>query len=395
MASRPYQDPWVKKAKWLTQALIISGTLNIGLLSTFIYFAMNDSNKNVALQSEKTPTDIREKHSLQELITTYRALSFQDLLLRLGNNTHVESGYTRRDIALSCLVAFHHFNLERALGGITLQKREITFTCDQEPHTLTIFPGLADYQFQAAVHYAKTEKWPLTPQGLFLEIQSTKPPYDPTLLEAFYLTPEFHFTSLLFAKTGINLKKEYLTALLSQSDWASLNETSNHLRMNSEFTPEERRRFLLQLTQNRSKLAAKVLLETDQEYCLKHLDNEQVHYLCTLLADRTNPAFLKELLLSPRADEIWKTAATLLYEQAAETPPIELNLEQAKRRFIELKSSTPPSKPRAPVKSAYTVVTGDSLWKIARAHHTTVQALRDANHLKTDSLKVGQILTIP
>ncbi|NGX37396.1 MAG: Peptidoglycan endopeptidase LytF [Chlamydiae bacterium] len=393
MARRSYQDPWVKKAKWLTQGLIISGTLNIGLLSTFIYFAMSDSKKPLALQSEKAPTDIREKLNLQELLTKYSTLSFQDLLLRLGNNGHVESGYTRRDLALSCLVAFYHFNLERALGGIVLQKRDITFTRTQEPCTLTIFPGLADYQFQAIVHYAKTEKWPLTSQGLFFEIQSTKPPYDPTLLEAFYLTPEFHFINLLFTKTGINLKKEHIVALLSQGDWSSLSETSNHLRMNPEFTPEERRRFLLELTQNQSKLAAKVLLETDQEYCLKHLDNNQVLYLCNLLTDRTNPAFLKELLLNPRSDEIWKRAAELLYEQAAENPPTELNLEQAKRRFIELKSST--TKPRVLAKNTYTVVTGDSLWKIARAHNTSVQALRDTNHLKTDSLKVGQTLTIP
>ncbi len=43
----------------------------------------------------------------------------------------------------------------------------------------------------------------------------------------------------------------------------------------------------------------------------------------------------------------------------------------------------------------YVVKSGDSLMKIARVHGTTVQALRSANHLKTDRITVGQKLVIP
>jgi LysM repeat protein len=43
----------------------------------------------------------------------------------------------------------------------------------------------------------------------------------------------------------------------------------------------------------------------------------------------------------------------------------------------------------------YVVKAGDSLWKVATAHKTSVQALRQANNLKGDVLKVGQKLTIP
>jgi LysM repeat protein len=43
----------------------------------------------------------------------------------------------------------------------------------------------------------------------------------------------------------------------------------------------------------------------------------------------------------------------------------------------------------------YTVKSGDSLWKIARANNTTVAALKQANNLSSDALKVGQKLSLP
>jgi len=47
-----------------------------------------------------------------------------------------------------------------------------------------------------------------------------------------------------------------------------------------------------------------------------------------------------------------------------------------------------------PTVAAYTVKSGDSLWKIARAHNTSVATIKQANSLKTDVLKVGQKLHI-
>lgn len=45
--------------------------------------------------------------------------------------------------------------------------------------------------------------------------------------------------------------------------------------------------------------------------------------------------------------------------------------------------------------SVYRVRPGDTLWDIARAHDTTVAALRNANHLDDSTIQPGQTLAIP
>jgi peptidoglycan endopeptidase LytE len=43
----------------------------------------------------------------------------------------------------------------------------------------------------------------------------------------------------------------------------------------------------------------------------------------------------------------------------------------------------------------YRVHAGDTLYEIAQAHHTTVEAVRSANGLRTDMLVIGQVLRLP
>ena len=56
---------------------------------------------------------------------------------------------------------------------------------------------------------------------------------------------------------------------------------------------------------------------------------------------------------------------------------------------------TPGAAPEAGSDEIYVVKSGDTLSKIATDHQTTVRALRAANNLRTDSIKVGQKLKIP
>ena len=56
---------------------------------------------------------------------------------------------------------------------------------------------------------------------------------------------------------------------------------------------------------------------------------------------------------------------------------------------------TPADSPSAGGEQPYKVKSGDNLTKIATQHGISVKALRAANALKTDSIKVGQALKIP
>jgi len=55
-----------------------------------------------------------------------------------------------------------------------------------------------------------------------------------------------------------------------------------------------------------------------------------------------------------------------------------------------------PTAKKPPVKSKkYTVRSGDTLSEIARKNHTTVAKIKSANRLKSDVIKIGQVLVIP
>ena len=51
--------------------------------------------------------------------------------------------------------------------------------------------------------------------------------------------------------------------------------------------------------------------------------------------------------------------------------------------------------PTATTETVYVVKSGDTLTKIAKDHGTTVKAIRAANDLKTDKIKVGEKLKVP
>jgi len=415
-----FENPFLAKIKWLTQMLIISGVLNIAFLATFAYMVLREKQTSVSFELKPVEQNQEAKNTVptnEKVLSAYSQLSFQELILRLENKEHIEEGYTRRDLALACLTAFHHFNLEKALGGLTLTQRTLFFynPKGEERVDVKVFPGLSDYQFQAIIHYTKTEKWPLTSQGLFFELKKAPLPKDPTLVEAFYMTPEFHMVATLFSRSGSSVSKELLLEMILQGEWSLLQEFAVLQRQNQDLSLQKRQSFLLNYLHYHSPIAAKLLLETDIEFSAKRLDDAQTILLLSLLNEPFSQLekMLKELLCSQRSDLVLKKAAEKLYAFANEPLPDPFDYRLALARFaphalpplqqenaqvfLDQKKEEKTPIVSLPLKSkrVHIVQEGESLWKISRKYRVPVEAIKKANQLDSDRLRVGRKLEIP
>ncbi len=417
-------NPWSKRARFLTQLLVLSGTLNVALLATFSYFLLRDKRNESVPFSQVSERQFSEKKldtsTNAEVLRTYCEKSFHDLVLLLENGQYVEDGYAKRDLALAVLVAFHHFNLERALGGITFSARKILLSPYRhaEQIDLTMFPGLSEEQFQAIMNYAKTERWPLTNQGLYFEVKRslmgshTIETIDKSLLNTFCLSSEFLAVTTLLTRTGCNLSKEEIVQFVCEGNWSLLERFAAVQKYAQDFSIDRLRALLLEYLDVHAKTAARIFLSHDADFAVRRLQDE--HIMMLLEEGKDDPraiALAKAILCSTRSDRVYRCAASKLYLAEKEKMPEPYDHIAAVRRFcpefFQIESlSTIPILPPAlvtPVSSAeskkkkrsYTVQEGDSLWKIARKHRVEVEAIMKINHLESEKLRPGKQLEIP
>ncbi len=259
----------------------------------------------------------------RELIHYFRSLSFDQLVAKLSNRQLIENGYTQRDIALACLVAFHHFDLSRALLGYSPPDQQRTIMYGQlksgKPALMTVYPGLSDQQFQALVNFAATEKWPLTSKGLFWQYKKLKNQAEASLVDAFSMTPEFLSVELLFSRSDASVSKVELQKMLLEGTWDMLYSFAEQQKMVQDLSPARRQNFLLEYINHKSTTAANLMLKADMEFALKKLTDPNVIQLLQLLKDKTleSETYAIALLTSPRGDAVWKIAAAKLYQFAA------------------------------------------------------------------------------
>jgi len=446
------ENEQLTRIKRLTQSLIISGFINIFLISLFFYWLINEIPPRP--YCELKPADLAQTHTIDqsnaETIRNFKTLSFEQLKAKLTHTKLVENGYMQRDLALALMVAFHHFDLSKALLGFPQpnQQRMIAFGTLKNGKTAEIvaYPGLSDQQYQAIIHYANTERWPMTSKGLFLLMRKYKSKVDPTLMDAFFLTPEFLAVETLFNRSDVAVGRAKLLSIIFQGNWKMLSDFVERQRTSQDLSPANRQNFLLEYINNRSKEAAYLILKTDGAFAFKKLNDEQLITLLNLLKEKTPIAeqFALALLKNPRSDSVWQVAARRLYEFAGEPFP-EKNLQEAAvARFlssppipslnaspeaIKLKKNNAPSqtplvrstpstvekaispsqvKNTVPVLTRgtavllpmprtliYVVKEGDSLWKISKQFKVTVEKIKTYNGLPSDALKPGTVLKIP
>ncbi len=369
-------------------ALIFSGALNITLLAAFVFFLFE---KPYAASPSQKKKEIVTTNG--QIFSAMSRMSFRELVSYLTNRDLLEEGYTKRDLAVAALVAYHHFNLEKALSAPPAQVRTLLLSKDQ---TIDVFPGLSEEQFEAIIRFAYQEKWPLTSKGLLMALQSQKLPRDESLDQAFQLTAEFYALQVLFQKTNAPQDAQALINLVAEGSWDLFKEQTKIV----EFSEESRRSLLLSYLNLHSPTAAQILLGTDFAYVLKRLDDRQILDLLSLLKKQTEEGtkFCIELLRSPRSDAIWQAAALTLYSYAGEMPALPIDPQTVLARFSPEKKVAPKPEP-VPVKTAssrfHVVKEGESLWKISRQYKVKVDDIVKVNDLERDSLYPGMTLKIP
>lgn len=384
-----------KKFRLLTLALIFSGALNIGLITAFAFFQIQEPpvSQGVVKSNKK---ELQTTNG--QLIGSMSRLTFRELVSFLTNRDLVEEGYTKRDLAVAALVAYHHFNIERALSSTPSQVRTLVLPGDQK---IDVYPGLAEDQFEAIIRFAYQEKWPLTAKGLFSHLQSKQNPRDESLEQAFLLTPEFYALQVLFQKTDAPQEPSTLLNLISEGSWDLLEKFTKDQSQILDFSPEKRRNLLLSYLSFHSPTAAGILLKTDFLFALKRLEDRAILDLLALLKKQTEEGtkFCTELLRSARSDAILQAAAMTLYSYAGEMPAAPIDPKAVLARFAPEAPAViqPAPVSVAPVSPSrfHIVKEGESLWKISRQYKVKVDEIVKLNALEKDSLFPGMTLKLP
>lgn len=432
---------FIKRIRRLSLALMISGALNIGILSFFLYWVLRERPptpycelKPASLEQQQISfADCRE---CQDVLKELSQQSYFKLIDKLSDTHHIENGLAERDLALAYLISFYHFDMQRALPKQTQprQKRLIGWKpkSQEEPVLLSVFPDLTDNQFRRIIEFAKKERWPFTPEGLFILLKMGKKEnsIDTHLAETFFKTSEFWTVELLFKPVEQEISRKEILNLLLEGDWQFLSQFAVQQRKLNDQSVARRQKFLLDYLSKGSSVAASLLLKLDAEFARKKLDDEQVIALLNQMAAGRpeSERFAKEMLVSPRSAAVWQHAGKFLYQQTGEEMPVPWNYQMVLDHFItgskideplpKLKSITASPKETShydPLKKEglfsqkpvfqssatkqvppklYVVQEGDSLWKIARKFNITVDKIKESNHLESDKIKPGMTLIV-
>lgn len=310
-----------KQARWLTQALILSGALNIGLiLALFLLFV---KDKIVPEVLEHRPVfeetlPLAKGHNNADELLKLEALSFEQLISKLNSRDLVEDGFMQRDLSLGLLVSKYHFDIVKALAPKNPHPRILALGNNEGLVTMRVkvFPGLKDEEFTKMIHFAKTEKWPLTSQGLFLQIQEKGIEAEESLIDTFYLTNEFTEVETLFQRQDANYERKKLLEIIKSGDWQILEAFTKSQKEAKDLSAARHQRFLLDYIGRNSKDAALVMLQMHGAFAVKKLDDAHVIAMLELMNEKNtySEAFAKAMLLSPRSDAVWRIAAKRLFQ---------------------------------------------------------------------------------
>lgn len=387
----------MRKHKALTLGLIISGALNIGFI-----IHSGTAYKESASPSMIKPLYVQKKQvqtSLDSAVANLKQMSFSSLLTCLTNKEHILDGLTKRDLALSCLNSFHHFDLNKALNGSTFQTRSIKLNDGQE---ILVFPGLSNTQFEAVIKYGYQEKWPFTTLGLYKILQTSQKPLENSFYQAFFMTQEFQSLQTLFQKTHAIVDSTTLLTLIKEGGFDILDQFFKSQQQLLDLSTDKRRSVLLNYLSAGSKTAASLLVNFDADFALKRLEDQGILLTLSLLTEKNDFSenFCKSLLQSPRCDAVINAAAEKLTLFTGIAPKNIIRLHDHRDDLVQssafsITTEEPKAIANVPKFKEHIVKEGESLWKISRAYSVKVDDIVRVNDMDKDRLYPGMILRIP
>jgi LysM repeat protein len=363
------------QVRWLSQLLILSGAFNIASLFLFAhtYLKSREEKSHFAWK----PIEIIENSPLptnRAVLSRFQQLSLEELIEKLASTSFVEDGFAERDLALACLTALHHVDLERALGFYPSDIRSLKWS---EEGVATLYPALKETDWGAICLFCRKERWPLTPQGLFLQARQQGDQIAASLADALFLTPQFHLAEVLLSRAEPPVTRLETLALLLEGDWQLIDEYTKEQRRALDLSDGRRRRLLVDYLCRGSALAVRLLVRSDAAYAVHYLTDELVIQALNLLSTPSpeGERLALELLSAPRSSQVWAAAAANLYRYKGKEPADPV-LEEKKELIHEVQN-------------------GDSLWGLAKKYHTSVDAIIQSNRLQQETIRPGQKLKIP
>lgn len=273
------------------------------------------------------------------------------------------------------------------LAFLTLVER---FDFDWKRATSSGKLPLSDEERLLLYQFAKREVWPIGPRGLFEKLKEGN--RDPALLRLFFQSEPFLLVETLLQRQKLPIQRGQLLTLLLDGKWELLEQFCKAQEKGANWSQNRAFSFLLEYVQERSEMAAYLLVLHDPDKLLSSLDDSTLtKVLCLLNAPTVeSKKFMHRLLQSDRAEPIKRLAGQRVCdfsggnEVALERPGI----GQLRPLFRE-------QIPRSPSPREHVVQDGESLWLIAKRYHVELDALIQANHLQSTTIRRGQVLKLP
>lgn len=323
-------NPWIAKNYLLVRLLLLSTALNLGLLSTFVCQRLQKSR---ATKKGKHPNVIALEETNVSIVDNMLQMTKNELLEQLTNTQLLQDGYSCREFALSILSEYFHYDIARALGEETYQTRAMVLHRKNAPEAvhLHMYPHLDVTEWAQVYLFVEQEQWPLTPYGLYLELQ--KAPMNQSLQQAFAVTSPFCRAKTYLSRIKESISNEEVMEVFLGGDWNTFVRLDRDEGINKVLI----RDVLLQYAKNANSTACRLWIEGESDILLRRTSDEELLAIIYPLKELNTDVvhFLQQVLAGPRINDVRKIAGLKLYELFGDTAPDPYDDEVASYRFLK------------------------------------------------------------